>query len=164
MLHWLIIFSELSEPSNLLLFQEANKPPDSWFELKVNTHVYVTGLPEDVTVEEVSGCNSLILSFLLVVGILVKHLIPWYLLQVVEVFSKCGIIKEVGSFICMPKFYGHYRTKNNLSFRINSCDTNHRCWTEFQVENWFWKSYKPEDNQIWLNCNIYRPGNWYWIV
>ncbi|RAL41931.1 unnamed protein product [Cuscuta campestris] len=45
--------------------KEANKPPDSWFELKVNTHVYVTGLPEDVTVEEI-----------------------------VEVFSKCGIIKE----------------------------------------------------------------------
>ncbi|KAK9145710.1 hypothetical protein Sjap_005613 [Stephania japonica] len=45
--------------------KEANKPPDSWFDLKVNTHVYVTGLPEDVTAEEV-----------------------------VEVFSKCGIIKE----------------------------------------------------------------------
>ncbi|GAB2277149.1 hypothetical protein Dimus_011856 [Dionaea muscipula] len=45
--------------------KEANKQPDSWFELKVNTHVYVTGLPEDVTLEEV-----------------------------VEVFSKCGIIKE----------------------------------------------------------------------
>ncbi|KAL3653983.1 hypothetical protein CASFOL_003664 [Castilleja foliolosa] len=45
--------------------KEANKPPDSWFELKVNTHVYVTGLPEDVTTEEV-----------------------------VEVFTKCGIIKE----------------------------------------------------------------------
>lgn len=45
--------------------KEANKPPDSWFELKVNTHVYVTGLPDDVTVDEV-----------------------------VEVFSKCGIIKE----------------------------------------------------------------------
>ncbi|XP_018832862.1 splicing factor U2AF-associated protein 2 [Juglans regia] len=45
--------------------KEANKPPDSWFELKVNTHVYVTGLPEDVTVDEM-----------------------------VEVFSKCGIIKE----------------------------------------------------------------------
>nr|CAD1837140.1 unnamed protein product [Ananas comosus var. bracteatus] len=45
--------------------KEANKPPDSWFDLKVNTHVYVTGLPDDVTVEEV-----------------------------VEVFSKCGIIKE----------------------------------------------------------------------
>lgn len=39
---------------NLILFQEANKPPDSWFELKINTHVYVTGLPEDVTVDEVS--------------------------------------------------------------------------------------------------------------
>uniref|UniRef100_A0A804MK26 RRM domain-containing protein n=1 Tax=Zea mays TaxID=4577 RepID=A0A804MK26_MAIZE len=37
----------------------------SWFDLKVNTHVYVTGLPDDVTVEEI-----------------------------VEVFSKCGIIKE----------------------------------------------------------------------
>ncbi|KAL2325267.1 hypothetical protein Fmac_024325 [Flemingia macrophylla] len=45
--------------------KEANKPPDSWFELKVNTHVYVTGLPEDVTIDEI-----------------------------VEVFSKCGIIKE----------------------------------------------------------------------
>ncbi|XP_008800767.2 splicing factor U2AF-associated protein 2 isoform X2 [Phoenix dactylifera] len=45
--------------------KEANKPPDSWFELKVNTHVYVTGLPDDVTVDEV-----------------------------VEVFSKCGIIKQ----------------------------------------------------------------------
>ncbi|EHA8588993.1 putative splicing factor U2AF-associated protein 2 [Cocos nucifera] len=45
--------------------KEANKPPDSWFELKVNTHVYVTGLPDDVTIDEV-----------------------------VEVFSKCGIIKE----------------------------------------------------------------------
>lgn len=45
--------------------KEANQPPDSWFELKVNTHVYVTGLPEDVTFDEV-----------------------------VEVFSKCGIIKE----------------------------------------------------------------------
>ncbi|CAN1154255.1 Splicing factor U2AF-associated protein 2, partial [Linum perenne] len=45
--------------------KEANKPPDSWFELKVNTHVYVTGLPDDVTAEEVA-----------------------------EVFSKCGIIKE----------------------------------------------------------------------
>lgn len=37
-----------------ILFQEANKPPDSWFELKINTHVYVTGLPEDVTTDEVS--------------------------------------------------------------------------------------------------------------
>ncbi|EEF49443.1 Splicing factor U2AF-associated protein, putative [Ricinus communis] len=45
--------------------KEANKAPDSWFELKVNTHVYITGLPDDVTSEEV-----------------------------VEVFSKCGIIKE----------------------------------------------------------------------
>ncbi|CAI8603221.1 unnamed protein product [Vicia faba] len=45
--------------------KEANKPPDSWFELKINTHVYVTGLPEDVTVDEV-----------------------------VETFSKYGIIKE----------------------------------------------------------------------
>ncbi|KAL6640465.1 hypothetical protein ACP70R_021588 [Stipagrostis hirtigluma subsp. patula] len=45
--------------------KEANKPPDSWFDLKVNTHVYVNGLPDDVTVEEIA-----------------------------EVFSKCGIIKE----------------------------------------------------------------------
>lgn len=39
----------------LIPSQEANKPPDTWFELKVNTHVYVTGLPEDVTTDEVSG-------------------------------------------------------------------------------------------------------------
>ncbi|KAI3990169.1 hypothetical protein MKX01_029147 [Papaver californicum] len=45
--------------------KEANKPPDSWFYLKVNTHVCVTGLPDDVTAEEV-----------------------------VEVFSRCGVIKE----------------------------------------------------------------------
>ncbi|KAJ4836478.1 hypothetical protein Tsubulata_043928 [Turnera subulata] len=45
--------------------KEPNKAPDSWFELKINTHVYVTGLPEDVTAEEL-----------------------------VTVFSKCGIIKE----------------------------------------------------------------------
>ncbi|KAG7028435.1 HIV Tat-specific factor 1 [Cucurbita argyrosperma subsp. argyrosperma] len=45
--------------------KEANKGPDGWFELKINTHVYITGLPEDVTIDEV-----------------------------VEVFSKCGIIKE----------------------------------------------------------------------
>ncbi|KAI5060404.1 hypothetical protein GOP47_0024824 [Adiantum capillus-veneris] len=42
-----------------------NNNPEGWFELKVNTHVYVTGLPDDVTIEEVG-----------------------------EVFSKCGIIKE----------------------------------------------------------------------
>ena len=41
--------------------QEANKPPDSWFELKVNTHVYVTGLPDDVTIEEVSHGHSVYL-------------------------------------------------------------------------------------------------------
>ena len=41
-------------PIDLFVFQEANKPPDSWFELKINTHVYVTGLPEDVTTDEVS--------------------------------------------------------------------------------------------------------------
>ncbi|XP_042400083.1 splicing factor U2AF-associated protein 2-like isoform X2 [Zingiber officinale] len=45
--------------------KEANKPPDGWFDLKVNTHIYVTGLPDDVTAAEI-----------------------------VEVFSKCGIIKE----------------------------------------------------------------------
>ncbi|XP_031100828.1 splicing factor U2AF-associated protein 2 isoform X1 [Ipomoea triloba] len=52
-------------PEKMSEKKEANKPPDSWFELKVNTHVYVTGLPEDVTLDEI-----------------------------VEVFSKYGIIKE----------------------------------------------------------------------
>ncbi|CAN6471854.1 unnamed protein product [Victoria cruziana] len=32
--------------------KEANKQPDGWFELKVNTHVYVTGLPDDATLDE----------------------------------------------------------------------------------------------------------------
>ncbi|CAH2072623.1 unnamed protein product [Thlaspi arvense] len=32
--------------------KEANKPPESWFELKVNPHIYVTGLPTDVTLDE----------------------------------------------------------------------------------------------------------------
>eukprot|EP00252_Welwitschia_mirabilis_P007474 TRINITY_DN18864_c0_g1_i1.p1 TRINITY_DN18864_c0_g1~~TRINITY_DN18864_c0_g1_i1.p1 ORF type:complete len:520 (-),score=142.31 TRINITY_DN18864_c0_g1_i1:396-1955(-) len=45
--------------------KEPVKEQNSWFDLKVNTHVYVTGLPEDVTVEEIA-----------------------------ETFSKCGIIKE----------------------------------------------------------------------
>lgn len=47
------------------ILQEANKPPDSWFELKVNTHVYVTGLPDDVTVDEVSYCHYFILTIFL---------------------------------------------------------------------------------------------------
>ncbi|CAM6094300.1 unnamed protein product [Calypogeia fissa] len=45
--------------------KEPQKEPESWFELKVNTHIYVTGIPEDATMDEV-----------------------------VEVFSKCGVIKE----------------------------------------------------------------------
>lgn len=57
--------SKRKEPEKQDEKKEANKPPDSWFELKVNTHVYVTGLPDDVIVDEI-----------------------------VEVFSKCGIIKE----------------------------------------------------------------------
>ncbi|KAK1266740.1 hypothetical protein QJS04_geneDACA015564 [Acorus gramineus] len=52
-------------PENPTEKKEANKPPDSWFDLKINTHVYINGLPDDVTAEEI-----------------------------VEVFSKCGIIKE----------------------------------------------------------------------
>ncbi|XP_020676666.1 splicing factor U2AF-associated protein 2 isoform X1 [Dendrobium catenatum] len=51
-------------PDNSTQKKESNKVPDSWFDLKVNTHVYVTGLPDDVTAEEVA-----------------------------EVFSKCGYIK-----------------------------------------------------------------------
>ena len=33
--------------------QEPQKEPEAWFDLKVNTHVYIDGLPEDVTVDEV---------------------------------------------------------------------------------------------------------------
>ncbi|OWM86165.1 hypothetical protein CDL15_Pgr010989 [Punica granatum] len=61
------------QPEKQAAKKEANKAPDSWFELKVNTHVYVNGLPDDVTVDE-----CLITS----------------VVQMVEVFSKCGIIKE----------------------------------------------------------------------
>lgn len=53
--------SESKEPAK----EHPNNNPDGWFELKVNTHVYVNGLPDDATIEEVA-----------------------------EVFSKCGIIKE----------------------------------------------------------------------
>lgn len=42
----------------------AKAPPEGWFQLKTNTSVYVTGLPDDCDVEEVK-----------------------------EVFSKCGVIK-----------------------------------------------------------------------
>ncbi|KFK25854.1 hypothetical protein AALP_AA8G171000 [Arabis alpina] len=61
--------------------KEANQPPDSWFELKVNPHIYVTGLPDDVTLEEV-----------------------------VEVFSKCGIIKEDDSGKPRIKLYNDKAT------------------------------------------------------
>ncbi|XP_051140120.1 splicing factor U2AF-associated protein 2 isoform X2 [Andrographis paniculata] len=44
--------SEKTDDNKTVEKKEANKPPDTWFELKVNTHVYVTGLPEDVTTEE----------------------------------------------------------------------------------------------------------------
>ncbi|CAN7067979.1 unnamed protein product [Brassica rapa subsp. trilocularis] len=61
--------------------KEANKPPEAWFELKVNPHIYVTGLPKDVTMEEV-----------------------------VEVFSKCGIIKEDDSGKPRIKLYSDKAT------------------------------------------------------
>ena len=35
--------------------KQPNNNPEGWFELKINTHVYVTGLPTDVTSEEVSN-------------------------------------------------------------------------------------------------------------
>ncbi|CAK9862425.1 unnamed protein product [Sphagnum jensenii] len=54
-----------SSQVELLPKKEPTKEPEAWFDLKVNTHVYIDGLPEDATVEEV-----------------------------VEVFSKCGLIKE----------------------------------------------------------------------
>lgn len=48
--------------------QEANKPPDGWFDLKVNTHVYVTGLPDDVTADEVSDHHNLNLNLYISLG------------------------------------------------------------------------------------------------
>lgn len=53
--------NRMTPPLTPIMFQEANKPPDSWFELKVNTHVYVTGLPDDVTTDEVSLTRCTIL-------------------------------------------------------------------------------------------------------
>ncbi|XP_070040410.1 splicing factor U2AF-associated protein 2-like [Nicotiana tomentosiformis] len=48
--------------------KEANKPPNSWFELKINTHVYITRLPEDVTVDEIvevfSKCGDALVTYL----------------------------------------------------------------------------------------------------
>lgn len=78
---------------DLILFQEANKPPDSWFELKINTHVYVNGLPEDVTTDEVS--INFCLNFPSVKFVAIVNMTTSNILQIVEVFSKCGIIKEV---------------------------------------------------------------------
>lgn len=60
----LIILSEYLKILPYDVSQEANQPPDSWFELKVNTHVYVTGLPDDVTFEEVRYISAVfILSY-----------------------------------------------------------------------------------------------------
>ena len=42
--------------------QEPQKEPEAWFDLKVNTHVYIDGLPEDVTVDEV--CDWFLSVFL----------------------------------------------------------------------------------------------------
>lgn len=56
-----LIFSPFYFITHLFILQEANKPPDSWFELKVNTHVYVTGLPDDVTFDE-AGFTSYFLT------------------------------------------------------------------------------------------------------
>ncbi|MQL68823.1 hypothetical protein Taro_001111, partial [Colocasia esculenta] len=47
------------EETSTSLENEGNKPPDSWFDLKVNTHVYVTGLPDDVTAEELDQVHNI---------------------------------------------------------------------------------------------------------
>jgi hypothetical protein len=39
--------------------EEKEKKEATWFDLKQNTSVYVTGLPEDVSVEEVHACPAL---------------------------------------------------------------------------------------------------------
>lgn len=51
----------------MILRQEADKAPDSWFDLKVNTHVYVTGLPDDVTAEEVSVTFKLLACSVIII-------------------------------------------------------------------------------------------------
>ena len=40
--------------------QEAQKEPEAWFDLKVNTHVYIDGLPEDATMDEVFSSGNYI--------------------------------------------------------------------------------------------------------
>lgn len=75
-------------------FQEANKPPESWFELKVNPHIYVMGLPSDVTLEEVSYGHCFF-QYIEYPKALKGTDSGGRQLQVSEVFSKCGIIKEV---------------------------------------------------------------------
>nr|GMC70723.1 splicing factor U2AF-associated protein 2 [Ipomoea batatas] len=87
-------------PEKMSEKKEANKPPDSWFELKVNTHVYVTGLPEDVTLDEVSSVTTLVREHLYenatssVGPCSVPRTKQWLFMQIVEEFSKYGIIKE----------------------------------------------------------------------
>jgi hypothetical protein len=44
--------------------QEPQKEPEAWFDLKVNTHVYIDGLPEDVTVDEVCDWFLSVFHFL----------------------------------------------------------------------------------------------------
>lgn len=67
---FLISFAQANSLKLFLFGQEAQKPPESWFDLKVNTHVYVTGLPEDVMAEEVSFfyLQKLRLLFVFLVG------------------------------------------------------------------------------------------------
>lgn len=50
--------------------------PAAWFELKVNTSVYVTGLPDDVTVEEI-------------VEVSVEEIVEVTVEEVVEVTHAC---------------------------------------------------------------------------
>lgn len=67
-----------------MYWQEANKPPDSWFELKVNTNVYVNGLPEDVTVDEVSY----------------QFCFFWFLIQVVQLINSCKLSVIFVNLLC----------------------------------------------------------------
>ena len=63
-----------------------------WFELKNNTSVYVTGLPDDATVEEVA-----------------------------EEFSKCGVVKIADDGTLKIKLYRYEVTSCLLQRRTQPC-------------------------------------------
>nr|GMC76961.1 splicing factor U2AF-associated protein 2 [Ipomoea batatas] len=115
-------------PEKMSEKKEANKPPDSWFELKVNTHVYVTGLPEDVTLDEVSSVTTLVREHLYenatssVGPCSVPRTKQWLFMQIVEEFSKMIIRTgmDLGLIFWVEmEIFWDIRTEIDLGLRLS---------------------------------------------